>query len=413
VREPRVAVVSVHTSPVDQPGTGDSGGMNVYIRAVAERLAEQGVEVDLFTRCRGGIDHEVKELASGARVISIKAGPCAPVPKADLPRFLPEFLGGVLRETRAEGVVYDVVHSHYWLSGWVGRAAKEAWQTPLVSSFHTLGKVKNYFLAQGETPEPDERLAGESRVIAASDRILAPTPAEAGQLVGLYRATPEQIHIVPPGVDHGIFRPRSRAQARERLHLTGLRLALYVGRLQRHKGPDVAVRTLAEAVARDPIATRDLMLAIVGGPSGPEKGAELARVMELAVALEVEDRLVLFPPQAQARLADFYAAADVVLVPSRSESFGLVALEAQACGTPVVAASVGGLRYVVQHGETGFLVDGHDPGDHADRLLQLLRSPERQSDMGIEAARQALRFTWDVTANEVASVYRGLVGTRS
>jgi D-inositol-3-phosphate glycosyltransferase len=413
VREPCVAVVSVHTSPVDQPGTGDSGGMNVYIRAVAERLAEQGLEVDLFTRCRGGSDHEVKELASGARVISIKAGPCAPVPKADLPRFLPEFLGGVLRETRAEGRVYDIVHSHYWLSGWVGRAAKEAWQTPLVSSFHTLGKVKNYYLAQGEIPEPDERLAGESRVIAASDRILAPTPAEAGQLVGLYRANPEQIHIVPPGVDHTIFRPRSRARAPERLHLTGLRLALYVGRLQRHKGPDVAVRTLAEAVARDPIATRNLMLAIVGGPSGPEKGAELARVMELAVALEVEDRLVLFPPQAQARLADFYAAADVVLVPSRSESFGLVALEAQACGTPVVAASVGGLRYVVHHGETGFLVDGHDPGDHADRLLQVLRSPQRQADMGNEAARQALRFTWDVTANEVASVYRGLVGPRS
>jgi D-inositol-3-phosphate glycosyltransferase len=367
----------------------------------------------LFTRCRGGDDHEVKELVSGARVISIKAGPCAPVPKADLPRFLPEFLGGVLRETRAEGCVYDLVHSHYWLSGWVGRAAKEAWQTPLVSSFHTLGKVKNYFLAQGENPEPDERLVGESRVIAASDRILAPTPAEAGQLVGLYRAHPEQIYIVPPGVDHTIFRRRSRARARERLHLTGLRLALFVGRLQRHKGPDVAVRTLAEAVARDPIATRDLMLAIVGGPSGPEKGAELARVMELAAALGVEDRLVLFPPQAQARLADFYAAADVVLVPSRSESFGLVALEAQACGTPVVAASVGGLRYVVRHGETGFLVDGHDPGDHADRLIELLRSPERQADLGIEAARQALRFTWDVTANEVASVYRGLVGSRS
>ena len=406
----RIAVLSVHTSPTDQPGTGDSGGMNVYMRAVAERLAEQGMHIDLFTRCRGGSDHDARPISSGARVVSIKAGPCTPVPKADLPRFLPEFLGGVLRHARREGVRYDVVHSHYWLSGWVGRATKEFWRTPLVTSFHTLGKVKNYSLAGGETPEPRVRLAGEERVIAHADRILAPTPAEAGQLVGLYRADPDVIRIVPPGVDHTIFSRRDRRAARDRLHLTRLRLALYVGRLQPHKGPDIAVRTVAEAAARDPAASRDLMLAIVGGPSGAEKGAELARLLELASALGVQDRVVLFPPQSQARLADFYAAADVVLVPSRSESFGLVALEAQACGTPVVAASVGGLRYVVQDERTGFLVEGHDPGDHADRMLSVLRDAARQRAMGNEAARQALRFTWDVTAGEIGSVYRELAG---
>lgn len=406
---PRIAVLSVHTSPMDQPGSGDSGGMNVYIRAVAERLAERDVEVDLFTRCRGADGPEVLEIAAGVRVVSVKAGPCTPVPKSDLPRFLPEFLGGVLRRASVDGRGYDILHSHYWLSGWVGSSAKDIWGVPLVASFHTLGKVKNYSLARGEPPEPSSRLLGEERVIADADRILAPTPAEAAQLVGLYRADPEHIRIVPPGVDHTIFFPRERYAARERLHLTGLRLALYVGRLQPHKGPDVAVRTLAEAVARDPDVTRDLMLAIVGGPSGTGQGAEVAHLMELAAALGVSERVMLFPPLPQARLADVYAAADVVLVPSRSESFGLVALEAQACGTPVVAAAVGGLRFVVRDGQTGYLVEGHDPADHADRMLQILRDPALAAELGTTAAREALRFTWDATASELAGIYRELM----
>lgn len=382
--------------------------MNVYIRAVAERLASQGVEVDLFTRCRGHGSPDVQEIVPGARLITVRAGPYAPVPKADLPRYVPEFLGGVLRRAELEGRGYDVVHTHYWLSGWVGRSAKEIWRVPLVASFHTLGKVKNYALARGERPESHARMAGEARVIADADRILAPTPAEAAQLVGLYRADPEAIRIVPPGVDHTIFVPQPKEQARARLHLdTDMCLALYVGRLQPHKGPDVAVRTLAEAVALDP--GRCLVLAIVGGPSGSSHGEEVARLLDLASALDVGDRVMLFPPQPQRRLADFYAAADAVLVPSRSESFGLVALESQACGTPVIAAAVGGLRFVVQDGRTGFLVEGHDPGDHAEKLLAVLRDRELARRMGEEGARQALRFTWDATASELLSVYRELL----
>lgn len=404
---PRVAVLAVHTSPVDQPGTGDSGGMNVYIRSVAERLAGQGVEVDLFTRCRGGVTHDVREIAPGIRVVSAKGGPCHPVPKSAVQRYLPEFLGGVLRVAREDGNRYDLIHSHYWLSGWVGRAAKDILGVPLVASFHTLGKVKNYSLARGESPEPAERLRGEERVIGEADRILAPTPEEAGQLVGLYGADPERIRIVPPGVDHAIFQPRDRDAARARLHLSGLRLALFVGRLQSHKGPDVAIRTIAEVVARSPDVAEDLVLAIVGGPSGEHAGAEVARLMELASALGVADRVILFPPQPHARLADFYSAADVVLVPSRSESFGLVALEAQACGTPVVAAAVGGLRTVVRGG--GLLVEGHDPADHADAVRAVLGDPDLSASLGAAGARDSLGFTWDATTSEVGTMYRELV----
>jgi D-inositol-3-phosphate glycosyltransferase len=411
--ERRVAMVSVHTSPLDQPGTGDSGGMNVYIREVAERLADQGVAVDVFTRCAGRGVPTVEEVVPGSRVIQVHAGPCSPVPKEDLPRLVPEFLSGILEHRHHEGVGYDVVHSHYWLSGWVGRSAKEIWGVPLVASFHTLGKVKNHSLATGEGPEPAARLAGEERVVERADRILAPTPAEAAHLVGLYGADPGRIRIVPGGVDHQTFFPRSRQEAKRRLHLAGVRLVLFVGRLQAHKGPDVAVRALAEAVARDPATMSDVVLAVVGGPSGgSDRSTEVARLMDLASAAGVGDRVMFFPPQPQGRLADFYSAAEAVLVPSRSESFGLVSLEAQACGTPVVAAETGGLRYVVRHGETGFLVPGYDPADYAARVLELLSHPRRARLMGDAAAVHALRFSWDVTTGEVLAVYRELMGAR-
>lgn len=407
-RRPRVAVVSLHTSPLDQPGTGDSGGMNVYVRAAAERLAHRGIDVDVFTRRRAHDVAEIEEFSPGSQIVHVTAGPREPLPKEDLPPYLPEFLDGVLRRSQAVGG-YDLVHTHYWLSGWVGRAAKESLGIPLVASFHTLGKVKNYSLARDEAPEPAARLAGEETVIDGADRIMAATPAEAAQLVGLYRADPDRIRLVPPGVDHGVFFPRERELARARLHLTGVRLLLFVGRLQPHKGPDIAVRALAEALARDPEGTQDVVLAIVGGPSGTGHGAEVARLMDLAGALGVEERVMLFPPQPQVRLADFYAAAEVVLVPSRSESFGLVALEAQACGTPVIAAAVGGLRYVVDDGVTGYLVDGHDPADHADRVLRLLGEPGSVRRLGRAGVEHSLRFSWDSTAEEILAVYRELL----
>lgn len=406
---PRVAVVSVHTSPLDQPGTGDSGGMNVFIRAAAERVAAMGVDVDVFTRCRGHDLPEVQPLAGRSRLITVKAGPCAPVPKDELQRYAGEFLGGMLGRERLERRRYDLVHTHYWVSGWVGRSTKDIWDVPLVASFHTLGRVKNASLAPGDAPEPFARLAGEERVIAEADRLVAATPSERSQLVGLYGADPDMIRVVQPGVDHALFHPRPRDAARERLHLTGVRLALFVGRLQAHKGPDLAVRAVAEAVARDPATTRDLVLGVVGGPSGSGHGVDVARLLDLATTLGIGDRVVFFPPQSQTRLADFYSAAEMVLVPSRSESFGLVALEAQASGIPVVAAAVGGLRYVIEDGTTGFLVDGHDPVDHADRIIELLRDRTEAERMGRAAVERSMQFSWDATAVELLGVYRELI----
>ncbi len=415
-RPGRVAMISLHTSPRDQPGTGDSGGMNVEVVEVASRLAEQGVAVDIFTRCHGDGGPEVEEIGPGTRLLQVQAGPCAPVAKEELPSLLPQFLGGVLQKAAAADPSphrhspYDVVHSHYWLSGWVGGRAKEIWGAPLVASFHTLGKVKNSVLPDGDRPEPSVRLAGEERVVEGADRILAPTPAEAAHLVDLYGADPDRIRVIPPGVDRSVFRPRSKQRARARLHLSTARLLLFVGRLQPFKGPDVAIRALAEAVARAPDLTRDVILGVVGGSTGHGSDPdEVTRLMELAAQIGIADHVVFFPPQPHDRLADFYAAAEAVLVPSRSESFGLVALEAQACGTPVIAAATGGLRYVVANHETGFLVTGHDPGGYADRILVLLADRELGRRMGRAATEHARRFSWDATADEVRQVYRELL----
>jgi D-inositol-3-phosphate glycosyltransferase len=415
----RVAVISLHTSPRDQPGSGDSGGMNVYVLSVARRLAEQGIAVDIYTRCHGQGGPDVEEIAPGTHLVNVQAGPCAPVAKDDLPRLLPEFLDGVLQHARAEDPTshrhspYDVVHSHYWLSGWVGSQAKQIWGVPLVASFHTLGEVKNSVLPKGDRPEPPARLVGERRVIAGADRILAPTPLEADHLVNLYGADRERIRVVPPGVDGRLFAPRPKDEAKARLHLANARLLLFVGRLQPFKGPEVAIRALAEAVARAPQVAGDVILAVVGGSTGRDAEHDQAtRLMELAADIGVSDRVVFFPPQPHERLADFYSAAEAVLVPSRSESFGLAALEAEACGTPVIAAAAGGLRYVVIDGKTGFLIEGHDPGDYADRILRILSDPVLAARLSKGALRHAGRFSWDATAADIRRVYRELLARR-
>jgi D-inositol-3-phosphate glycosyltransferase len=400
----RIAAISLHTSPLDQPGTGDSGGMNVYVRAVAERLADRGITVDVFTRCAGRGVPEVERVGPLTRIVQINAGPCAPVAKDDLMGLLPGFEESILSWAQAQGP-YDLVHAHYWLSGRVGLEASSRWGVPMVVSFHTLGAVKNRALGGTNGLEPAARLLAERDTIAGSDRILVPTPAELDNLVRLYGAAPGRVRVVHPGVDATSFSPRPKEEARRRLGLSGRTVLLYLGRLQPLKGPDVAIRAAAEAMRRG--LAPDAVLVIVGGPSGPGGGSYLDGLRRLAAREGIA--VVFLDPRPHQELPWVYSAADVLLMPSRSESFGLAALEAQACSVPVVAASVGGLRHVVDHGVTGFLVDGHEPPGYADRLLQIVGDPALGGRLGRAGRRRARAFGWDEATESVLDVYAELL----
>lgn len=398
----RIAAISLHTSPLDQPGTGDSGGMNVYVRAVAERMGERGLAVDVFTRCAGRGVPEVEWIGPQTRVVQVNAGPCAPVRRDDLVGLLPRFEENILAWTEREPP-YDLVHAHYWLSGRIGLELSDRWEVPLVVSFHTLGEVKNRALHDGA--EPGERLEAERRAIAAADRVLVPTPAEARNVVELYGAPIDRVRLVPPGVDAAAFSPRPKDEARRRLGVAGRAVLLFVGRLQAIKGADVAVRAAAAVIRRRP----DTVLVVVGGPSGPGGREYLREVRALAARAGVADRVLFLGPRPHADLPWAYAAADALLMPSRSESFGLAALEAQACSVPVVAASIGGLRHVVEDGVTGLLIDGHDPSPYADAAVRLLDDPALAERLGRGGRRRASAFGWDEATDGVLGVYGELV----
>ncbi|WP_437099920.1 D-inositol-3-phosphate glycosyltransferase [Streptomyces narbonensis] len=399
----RVAMLSVHTSPLHQPGTGDAGGMNVYMVELSRALAELGVEVDLFTRCRGEGLPPLVELAPGVRVRHLHAGPRGPLPKEAMPDLVVPFSLALLKEDRR----YDLVHSHYWLSGQAGRIASVGWRIPLVHTAHTLARVKNASLAEGDTPEPELRVRGELQVVGSADRLIANTTDEAEALRTLYGAPGERTEVVRPGVDLRTFRPAGgRAAARARLGLPAdAFVPLYAGRIQPLKGPDVLVRAVAELLRLEPGLRRRLLVPVVGGHSGATREGT---VWKLAGELGVTDVLRACPPVPQEQLADWYRAADVLVVPSRSESFGLVALEAQACGTPVLAAAVGGLPTAVRDGVTGLLVHGHDPVEYARRLRWLAAHPEEARAMGEGAVRHARGMSWRASAGRTVDVYRGV-----
>ncbi|MEQ3550371.1 D-inositol-3-phosphate glycosyltransferase [Pseudonocardia nematodicida] len=402
----RVAVLSVHTSPTEQPGTGDAGGMNVYVAQTAVRMARRGIEVEIFTRATSSEQPATVELAPGATVRFVAAGPFEGLGKDDLPSQLCAFTAGVLRaEARHEPGWYDVVHSHYWLSGQVGWLARDRWGVPLVHSAHTLAKVKNAALAEGDTPEPRVRLIGEDQVVAEADRLVANTEIESKQLLELYDADPNRTVTIPPGVDTDRFRPGDRAAARAELEIDADALVLaFVGRIQRLKAPDVLLRAAAELLARTPSLRGRLVVVVAGGPSGSGL-AEPTSLHELAAELGITDSVRFLPPRGGDELVSVYRAADVVAVPSHNESFGLVALEAQACGTPVVATRVGGLPVAVAEGRSGLLVTGHDISDWADALGELVFDPARRERMSGVAAAHAHRFSWDRTTEALLGAY--------
>ena len=404
----RIATLSVHTSPLEQPGTGDAGGMNVYIVEVSKRLAERDVEVEIFTRTTSSELPPVVEMAPGVTVRHITAGPFEGLSKEELPSQLCAFTNGVLRAEAARPPgSYDLIHSHYWMSGQVGWLARERWGVPHVHTAHTLAKVKNRFIADGDRPEPKARVIGEEQVIAESDRLVANTRFEAQDLVSCYDADPCRLSVVQPGVDLDRFRPitGSTVAARRRLGLPerGYVVA-FVGRIQPLKGPDV----LINALAHSPLREEDVTVVICGGPSGSGLDRPTS-LIELASSLGVSHKVRFLPPQTGEALASLYRAADLVAVPSHNESFGLVALEAQACGTPVVAAAVGGLVTAVTDGVSGVLVDGHDPRDWSLVLGRLLLAPARRLQLSVGAVRHASNFSWDRTADGLLRTYREAV----
>lgn len=406
----RIAILSVHTSPMDQPGIGDSGGMNVYIAETAKRIAARGTEVEIFTRATSAQNLADQKLADGVTVRHISAGPFEGLRKEDLPAQLCAVTAGVLRAEaqRPEGF-YDLIHSHYWLSGQVGWIAQERWNVPLVHTMHTMARVKNLQLAAGDTPEPAIREIGEEQVVSAADRLVANTTAEAQELIDLYGADSDRVRVVNPGVDLEKFTPGSKTQARAELGVAkDAVVLLFVGRIQPLKAPDVLIAAAAELVRNNPSLRSKLVVAICGGPSGSGLERPTA-LIDLAHELGISDCVRFEPPSDRSRLVQWFRAADVNVIPSFSESFGLVALEAQACGTPVIAANVGGLPTAVADGKSGVLVNGHDQRHWANVINDTINDSALMSALSNGAVAHAAQFGWNTTADKLFQVYQEAV----
>ena len=391
----RVAVLSLHTSPLVQPGGGDAGGMNVYVRELVSSLAQAGADATVYVRRWAEALPEVIEVEPGFRVVHVEAGP-PNLGKEDLPGIVDEFADRV-RSYLANDPV-DVIHANYWLSGVAGHRLKHELELPLVATFHTLARVK----AETGDSEPRLRIDAEAQVVRCADVITANSVTELHQLVSHYRADPDRVEIVPPGVNHAFFSAGSQRGARQALGLGDGPVLLFVGRIQPLKGADVAVEALAQ------LGNPEARLLIVGGSSGTHGDSEVRRLEKLIANHGLVEQVQVFEPQPHHLLSTYYRAADVCLVPSRSESFGLVALEAAACGTAVVAADVGGLRTLVEHGRTGFRIASRDPAEFAQAVQMILRSPSLAAELSRQAATAARAYTWSTMAGRLRRVYDDL-----
>jgi D-inositol-3-phosphate glycosyltransferase len=411
----RLAVLSLHTSPLAQPGTGDGGGMNVYVRELTSALARSDVACDVFTRAWSPDLPAVVDVEPGLRVHHVPAGPLEVLPKESLPAVVDEFTAAVLERMtaapQAGELPYTSVHANYWLSGLSGHVIKHELNLPLVCTFHTLDRVKAESMPEEvEADMPHRRAEAEASIIDCSDAVLASCTVEADQIASLYGGEPGRIRIVPPGVDHAFFGPGHRPQARRALGLpVDGRLLLFVGRIQPLKCADVAVETLAELRAGGGEPYR---LVVVGGPSGPHGDKSLQSLHDVADARGVREHVHFVDPQPHELLSSYYRAADVCIVPSRSESFGLVALEAAACGTPVVASAVGGLTTLVDHGHTGYLVEDRDPAAYADAVRRTFDEPLAAERLSTASVLRARQYTWRAAARTLVELHDELAAGR-
>ena len=407
----RIAVISMHTSPTASLGHSANGGLNVYVRRVCEALSECGVATDVYTRVPEGTAPHRQRIARLSRVIHVPAGRES-LGKYELVEETGRFASAIARRAASEGISYDLVYSHYWLSGLAAEALVTELDRPWAHTAHTLGLVKNRHLARGAAAEPAERLQAEAHIASRADLIVASTEFERQDLVDLCGARPDRVRVIPPGVDLQTFHPLARADSRRRLGLGSVDdgVVLFAGRLERLKGVEIVLRSFAAVSARN---RRPLRLVIAGEDSQDAAESEKKRLQDVAAVLGIEDRVSFVGPVEHSRLRRYYSAADVCMMPSYSESFGLVALEAQACGCPVIAADVSGLASVVRNAVTGYLVAGDEPSDFAERLGSLLDDPETAQQMGRRGILLAQRFSWDRTRDLLLEQFEMLAGSQS
>jgi D-inositol-3-phosphate glycosyltransferase len=408
-------MLSVHTCPLATLGGKKTGGMNVYVRELCSELAREGVQVDVFTRSQDPCVPHINDwiLPDGVRVIHIPAGPEQPLSSPDIYPHLPEFLENVLVFTRREKITYDIIHSHYWLSGWLADKLRAVWNVPFFQMFHTLGLMKNRVTPDPAYHEPPLRIETEKQVMDRADHLIAATPAEKIQLMWLYGAEMHRIRVIPPGVDVQHFHPIRGDEARRVIGLPpGQRLLLFVGRIEPLKGIDTLLRAMALLKAQMGDAFDNVCLSIIGGdPDGEQAGdAEMMRLRALRQELGLQDLVAFLGARSQETLQYYYSAAEMVIMPSHYESFGMVALEAMACGTPVVASEVGGLAYLVQDGVTGFHVPDQEPEELASRIRLLLENHDLHAEMSATAVARAQQYAWPVIAGQILELYcEGLI----
>lgn len=409
-----IAMISYHTCPLAILGGKDTGGMNVYVREVTRYLGRRGVHVDVFTRSQDDhVPHVLHDLGYGNRVVHVPAGPEVPLPKKELATYLPQFAEGILAFAREKGIRYDLIHSHYWMSGIAAQQLKAAWNVPVAHMFHTLGLMKNRVAQSDSEMEGEYRINGEYQVLRMADQIIAATLAEQSQLQFLYRADKDKITIIPPGVDISHFYPIPPDEAKTAIGIPKEgRMVLFVGRIEPLKGVDTLIRAIAHMHTAGVQSQFPHYLTIIGGDPNAnplEMNSEMSRLQRLCVELGMQDLVLFLGKRAQSSLPYYYSAADVLVMPSHYESFGMVALEAMACGTPVVASQVGGLAFLIQDGETGFVVPGGDSLALSQRLTELITQPELRARLGRQAAEYAREYSWENITARIVELYQEML----